>query len=101
MTDEQFKELSGKLDALNANLERVHAEEFQWANAIHNRQVQFENRLGYDTIPRQFVPYYPPPISLYRLIIPKSLTSTASAWSFSSSATVNPLTTPTTSANVT
>ena len=62
MTDEQFKELSGKLDALNANLERVHKEEFQWANAIHNRQVQFENRLGFDTTPRNFMPYYNPNI---------------------------------------
>lgn len=60
MTDEQFKELSGKLDALNANLKQAHAEEFQWANAIVNRQAQFENRLGLDTTPREFVPYYIP-----------------------------------------
>lgn len=63
MTDEQFKELSGKLDALNSNLERVHREEFQWANAIHNRQLQFESRLGLDTTPRDFVPYYHPTLT--------------------------------------
>ena len=60
MTDEQFKELTGKIDALNANLARTHAEEFQWANAIINRQAQFENRLGLDTTPRDFIPYYNP-----------------------------------------
>ena len=60
MTDEQFKELSGKLDALNANLERVHAEEFQWAKTISTQQQRFESRLGLDTTPREFVPYYHP-----------------------------------------
>lgn len=60
MTDEQFKQISGKLDALNENLSRVHAEEFQWANAIINRQQSFEKRLGLDTTPRQFTPYYHP-----------------------------------------
>ena len=63
MTDEQFKELNGKLDALNANLTRKHDEEFQWANAIMNRQVGFENRLGLDTQPRQFIPYYHPTLT--------------------------------------
>ena len=57
MTDEQFKQLNAKLDTLNANLGKVHAEEFQWANAIMGRQQQFENRLGLDTTPRKFIPY--------------------------------------------
>ena len=60
MTDEQFNQLNGKLDALNANLARTHAEEFQWANAIMGRQQAFESRLGFDTTPRQFIPYYNP-----------------------------------------
>ena len=82
MTDEQFKELNGKLDALNANLARTHQEEFQWANAIMSRQVGFENRLGLDTQPREFVPYYPRGGVIYQLIIPKYSTSTANAWKF-------------------
>lgn len=70
MTDEQFKELSGKLDALNANLARTHAEEFKWANAIIGRQQAFESRLGLDTTPRPFIPFYNPnpllvPTSIY------------------------------------
>lgn len=60
MTNKQLKELTGKLDALNANLTRTHAEEFQWAQAIMGRQQQFESRLGLDTTPRQFIPYYYP-----------------------------------------
>ena len=60
MTDEQFKQISSKLDALNENLSRVHAEEFQWANTILGRQQSFEKRLGLDTTPRQFTPYYNP-----------------------------------------
>ena len=64
MTDEQFKELSGKLDALNANLERLHAEEFQWAKDISTQQQRFESRLGLDTTPREFIPYYPPRLTL-------------------------------------
>ena len=63
MTDEQFKELSGKLDKLNENLTQSHAEEFQWANVIINRQQRFENRLGFDTAPREFIPYYNPELS--------------------------------------
>ena len=60
MTDEQFKELSGKLDALNRNLSQSHAEEFQWARAILGRQQSFETRLGLDTTPREFMPFYNP-----------------------------------------
>ena len=60
MTDEQFKELIGKLDALNKNLSQSHAEEFQWAKAILGQQQRFESRLGLDTTPREFVPYYNP-----------------------------------------
>ena len=64
MTDDQLKALNDKLDALNANLTRAHAEEFQWAQAIMARQQQFESRLGLDTTPRQFVPYYHPQLTL-------------------------------------
>lgn len=60
MTDEQFRELSGKLDALNENLSRTHAEEFEWAKAIIGQQQSFGNRLGLDTTPREFIPYYNP-----------------------------------------
>jgi len=60
MTDEQFRELSGKLDALNENLSRTHAEEFEWAKAIIVQQQSFGNRLGLDTTPREFIPYYNP-----------------------------------------
>lgn len=60
LTDEQLKEFNGKLDALNANLARYHAEEFQWAKAILGQQQQFESRLGFDTTPRQFIPFYNP-----------------------------------------
>ena len=60
MTDEQFNQINGKLDALNANLARTHQEEFQWANAIMGRQQSFESRLGLDTTPRPFTPYYNP-----------------------------------------
>lgn len=60
MTDEQFKEISGKLDALNRNLSQSHAEQFQWAKALLGRQQSFESRLGLDTTPREFVPYYVP-----------------------------------------
>lgn len=58
MTDDQLKALNDKIDALNANLTRAHAEEFQWAKAIIARQQQFESRLGLDTTPRQFIPFY-------------------------------------------
>ena len=60
MTDEQFKELSGKLDALNENLSKTHAEEFQWAKVILGQQQNFGSRLGLDTTPREFIPYYNP-----------------------------------------
>ena len=64
MTDEQFKEIfkeiGGKLDALNENLSKAHTEEFEWAKAILGQQQSFEKRLGLDTTPRDFVPYYPP-----------------------------------------
>lgn len=60
MTDEQFKELNGKLDELNANLVRTHAEEFRWAQTISTQQQRFERRLGLDTQPRPFIPYYHP-----------------------------------------
>lgn len=62
LTDEQFNQLNSKLDALNANLARTHAEEFQWANAIIGRQQAFESRLGLDTTPRPFIPFYNPNI---------------------------------------
>ena len=71
MTDEQLKELNGKLDALNANLARCHAEEFQWAKAILGQQQQFESRLGFDTTPREFIPYYPPPSRVPNSIYPE------------------------------
>lgn len=58
MTDEQFKELGDKLDALNENLMRNHDEQFQWANAIMAKQQHFESRLGFDITPRDFIPYY-------------------------------------------
>ena len=60
MTDEQFQEISKKLDALNENLLKAHAEEFDWAKVILGQQQSFEKRLGLDTTPRDFVPYYPP-----------------------------------------
>ena len=60
MTDEQFKELSDKLDALNRNLSQSHAEQFQWAKFLIGKQQSFESRLGLDTTPREFVPYYNP-----------------------------------------
>lgn len=63
MTDDQLKILNDKIDALNANLTRAHSEEFQWAKAIMARQQQFESRLGLDTTPRQFVPYYHPQLA--------------------------------------
>ena len=62
MTDEQFKELNGKLDELNKNLVRTHAEEFRWAQTISNQQQRFEQRLGLDTRPRPFIPFYLPNI---------------------------------------
>ena len=68
MTDEQFRELSGKLDALNENLSRTHAEEFEWAKAIIGQQQSFWYRLGLDTTPREFIPYYNPllvPLPVY------------------------------------
>lgn len=75
MTDEQFKTLNNKLDALNANLSRTHAEEFQWAKNILGQQQRFENRLGLDTSPRQFLPFYNPyvpvPTSVYPEIFNK------------------------------
>ena len=60
MTDEQFKAISDNLAALNEKLSKTHAEEFNWANAIFNQQKQFESRLGLDTTPRDFLPYYNP-----------------------------------------
>lgn len=56
MTDEQFKELSGKLDAINKQ-----------TNAMINR-------LGFDTTPREFIPYYNPelvPTSTYPKVFNK------------------------------
>lgn len=53
MTDEQFNRLNDKLDALNANLNKRHTEEIQWLYALINR-------LGLDTTPRPFIPYYHP-----------------------------------------
>ena len=87
MTDEEFKEIfkeiDGKLDVLNKNLSRTHAEEFEWAKAIIGQQQSFGNRLGLDTTPREFIPYYNPLLVPRRPFIPKFLTNTSSAWNFS------------------
>ena len=60
MTDEQFKQINDKLDALNANLTKAHTEEVQWAQTLMNQQTALGRGLKLDTAPRQFIPYYNP-----------------------------------------
>lgn len=62
MTKEQFKELNKKLDKLNETFLYSHNEQFEWAKAIITQQQNFGSRLGLDTTPREFIPYYPPPV---------------------------------------
>ena len=55
--------LNDKLDALKENLEKTHAEEGTWAQKIMGKQANLEYRLGFDTTPRKFIPYYDPKLA--------------------------------------
>ena len=58
MDNNEFEILQKKLDAINASIAKNHQENFNWANALYQNQMQLRQTLDADKAPKNFEPYY-------------------------------------------